>query len=96
MKDVSASHEALTSEVASLHQKETEKMEVSKTAQATPKAEHKYPAGTSTYSPSWTPSTTRSNFESSAISNEILRDNQLALEKSVQERDEKIAEVKWN
>jgi hypothetical protein len=61
-------------------------------AHQTPKTSNKYSEGTA-FSPSWTPSTIRSNFESAAISNEILRDNQEALEKAVEEKDGQISEV---
>lgn len=45
------------------------------------------------FSPSWTPNTTRSNFESASISNEILRDNQRLLEGSVDDKDREISQV---
>ena len=59
----------------------------------TPKSRDKYSSESAAFSPSWTPTTTRSNFENAAISNEILRDTQKVLEKALEDREAQISEV---
>jgi len=59
----------------------------------TPKTREKYGSESAPFSPSWTPTTTRSNFENAAISNEILRDSQKVLEKALEDRETQISEV---